>query len=186
MKTLTCIIVALTSVGILRAEPRPNLDRPALTARDLAELLDIRFVKGRLLNREGFRIEAYELFFRDSNGVLQPLASPSAPTPYKHYESKEDDVGELTVALRDEKDSYEITVVVRNHASSQKARYQLKKSEEYVMSCSQEFRGMSGETVDDLTNVVPIGDHDVFTFHKRGEAKEAKPAALVLRTYAKK
>lgn len=183
-KSILLTIALITSVCAISAESRPNLHAPELTARDLADLLNIRVVKGRLPNMEGFRIEAYELLFRDDKGAFHAISR--SPTPYKYDEFKKDDVGELTIALKEEKEVFEITIIGRNYAGSQKHKFKLKKPDDYAMIYSHAFRGESGKTVDDLMNIVEIGDQDIFTFHKKDAAPEAKPAALVIRTYRKK
>lgn len=183
-KTILLAITLIASFCVLRAEPRPNLHAPELTARDLANLLNLRIIKGRLPNMEGFRIEAYELLFRDSKGAFYPLAS--SPSEYKYDELKKDDVGELIIALKEQKDAFDITVIARNYAGEQKAKYRLQKPEDYAMVFSYEFRGESGRTVDDLMNIVSIGDQDVFAFQSKDASPDRKPAAIVVRTYRKK
>jgi hypothetical protein len=182
-KILILAITLATSGTLIAAVPE-NLRPPTLTAADLARLSNLRVVKGRLPNMEGFRIEAFEVLFRDSKGVVYPLSE--ARTPYKYDAHKADDVGELLVALNEEKSAYEIIVVAHNYTGSQRMRFLLKKKEDYAMICSQEFLGESGRTVDDLMNIVTIGDHDAFTFHVKDQKPDSKPAAIVIRTYRKK
>lgn len=176
--------IILATSGMLAAAGPANLRPPELTATDLARLSNLRVIKGRLPNMEGFRIEAYEVLFRDSKGVFYPLSE--ARIPYKYDAHKTDDIGELLVALNEEKNSYAITVVAQNYAGSQRIRLSLKKKEDYVMTYSQEFIGESGRTVDDLMNIVTIGDHDAFTFHTKDQKPDSTPAAIVIRTYRKK
>jgi hypothetical protein len=176
--------IILCSSGILFAGIPANLRPPELTATDLARLSNLRFIKGRLPNIEGFRIEAYEVLFRDSKGVFNSLSG--APIPYKYEDQKTDDVGELLVALTEEKSAYEIIVVARNYSSNQRVRFLIKKKEDYVMTGSQQFTGESGGTVNDLMHIVTIGDHDAFTFHSKDQNPDSKPAAVVIRTYRKK
>jgi len=162
----------------------PNLDRPTLTAQDLANLINIAYVKGRLPNVKGFQIESYEIVFRDYDGNLTPLAK--SPTPYTYDAHKQGDVGEMIIAMKVENKMIEITVVARNYDGSQKQLHRLKLPEDCMMVCNHEFNGKTGDTDKDLNYVVNIGDNEVFTFTQKGSVRDAKPAAIILRTHAKK
>jgi hypothetical protein len=180
-KTIASLL-ALTS-SVLLADVRPNLRPPELTATDLARLSNLRIVKGRLPNIEGFRIESYQLLFRDAAGGFHAI-SPE-PIPYKYDPHKKDDIGELIVALREEKGAYEITLLSQNYQGNQRTSHKLQK-EDYVMITTHEFKGESGRTTEDLMNIVEIGDQDVVSFYTKEQLSDGKPSALVLRTVRKK
>lgn len=184
MKKLICTFALLAPFSALHSETYPNRTVPELTTQDLAQLLNLRVVKGRLPDTDGFRIEAYEPFFRDFDGTLHSLSN--GPIKYEYSKSKGGDIGELIIALRDKKEAFEVTLIARNFTGSQETKHRLKKLEDVETIGTQQFRGESGNTVNDLTQIVTIGDNDVFTFRKKDAAPNATPAALVIRAYPKK
>lgn len=159
------------------------MGRPPLTARDIADLIDLSYVKGRLPDNKGFQIESYEVLFRDHDGKITPLSK--TPAPYTYETRKQGYVGEMIVAMKIENKMVEITVIAHNDGGSQKSRYQLKLPENCMMVCNHEFKGRTGDTDKDFNYVVEIGDNEVFTFPQSGAAPGEKPAAIILRTHAK-
>jgi hypothetical protein len=183
MNTKTAISLLVLTSGVLFADVPANLRPPELTATDLARISNLRVVKGRLPNIEGFRIESYQLLFRDTAGKFHALSQE--PIPYQYDPHKKDDIGELILALREEKGGYEITLLSQNYQGNQRTSYRLAKKG-YGMIATHEFKGESGRTTDDLMNIVEIGDQDVVSFHTKEQSPEGKPAALVIRTFRKK
>lgn len=157
----------------------PNLEAPALTSDDLAALLGLRVVKGRLANIDGLRVGSYELFFRDQKGNVKSLGN--GPVPYRAEGS---DHGEMLIALAEEGGEFVITLIASDIHSSQTTRYRMKQPLKAGMLCSLQFRGKSGNSVDDLRNIVQIGDQEVFTFSWGDMPADAKTAAVILRAYA--
>jgi hypothetical protein len=96
-----------------------------------------------------------------------------------------DDIGHLLVSLATNEGAYELYVKAENFTGSTIRRIPVKKKD-YVMVCSQEFKGDMGVTVNDLSYVVPVGDSVVFSFYEGVVDKNSVPDTIVIRTIKKK
>ena len=178
-----CILLGLliSSAAISAESKHPALERPELTTKDLASILGLSTVKGRLPNAEGWRISSYQVIFRSSNGTEKPL---SDIVEYNYDEYKMDDIGHLIVSLATNDGAYELYLKAENYAGSTIRRIPVKKKD-YVMVCSQEFKGDMGVTVNDLSYVVPVGDSVVFSFYEGVVDKNSVPDTIIIRTIKK-
>lgn len=179
-----CLLLGfvICSTSALADSRHPNATRPELSAQDLASILGIKTVKGRLPNKEGFLISSYQIIFRDSKGREKPL---SEPIEYKYDEYKKDDVGSLIVSLVPKNGAYELYVESANYTGSTHRRIPLKKKK-YEMNLSLEFTGRTGNTLNDHHYVVPEGDSVIFSFSEGPINENTIPDRIIIRTVLKK
>lgn len=166
------------------AKDYPNLHAPELTAADIAQLLDLKIVKGRLIDIGGVRIGSYQLLFRDHKGKVRTLHN--SPMPYSYRENlhrKGNSEMLLALAKGKKKNEMEVTLIVSSDSGSVQTTHPIRLAKNIEVLCRHEFKGKTGATTEDWNNVVPIGDSEVFTFDRAGASEGELPAAVILRVY---